>query len=29
MDINGAPMLDSNIDVSDILIIQQRALGVR
>ena len=29
MDINGAPMLDSNIDVSDILIIQQRVLGVR
>jgi arylsulfate sulfotransferase len=29
LDINGAPMLDSNIDVSDILIIQQRALGMR
>jgi arylsulfate sulfotransferase len=29
LDINGAPMLDSNIDVSDILIILQRALGVR
>ena len=29
LDINGAPMLDSSINVSDILIIQQRALGVR
>ena len=29
LDMNGAPILDNNIDVSDILIIQQRALGVR
>ena len=29
LDINGAPVLDGNIYSSDILIIQQRALGVR
>jgi hypothetical protein len=29
LDANGAPTLDMNIDVSDIMVIQQRALGLR